>query len=111
MIRAMKLPFTLATLFASLLLGSTQAATIIHAGSDTTTGGAWRTSSVTKTLDGDGNNIYGTDGYLLTTSTDRLVNPSYATITRASTSTFGGISGYTLVDNPTGGAAVQTGVW
>lgn len=60
------------------------------AGSDFTTNDAFRTSSVVKSLDPDGDNIYGTDGYTVfrstgsgvgSTANNNLVQtPSYATI-------------------------------
>lgn len=50
---------------------------------DETTNDAWRTSSVAKN-DSDGDNIYGTDGYLIASYPNgdplNLVQPSYATI-------------------------------
>ncbi len=53
---------------------------------DETTNDAWRTSSVAKN-DGDGDNIYGTDGYLIAQYPNgdplNLVQPSYATIALA----------------------------
>ena len=58
------------------------AATINYVGIDTTTQGSWRTTTVLKPLDGDGDNAYGTDGWR---RHEGLVNPvsqpSYATLT------------------------------
>ncbi len=97
---------------AALLCSSAQAATIIYAGADTTTSGAWRTSSVIKPLDSDGNNIYGTQGYFIVSSTAVQANPSYATVaTTPLTATYGGNPGYTSVDNPAGAGTVTTGIW
>jgi len=64
-----------------------------------------------KPLDSDGNNVYGSDGYLLTGSTDLLVNPAYATVSRASGNTYPGNGSYTLVDNPQASGTRRTGVW
>jgi hypothetical protein len=101
----------LASLSVLVLAVQTHAATILYVGSDLATSGSWRTAAVTKTLDADGNNVYGSDGYLLTGSSDLLSNPSYASVSRLSTSTFPGNAAYTTVDNPTGGVALRTGVW
>ena len=58
------------------------AATITYVGMDTTTKGDWRTTTVAKPLEGDGDNAYGTDGWR---RHQGLVNPvsqpSYATLT------------------------------
>ena len=102
----------LGTLTGAMLISSAlQAATISFVGDDLTTSASWRTSSVIKPLDIDGNNIYGSDGYLLTGSSDLLTNPVYASVSRLSSSTFPGNGGYTLADNPLGGAPWRTGVW
>lgn len=37
----------------------------IHSGSDSTVGGEWRSTSVTKAYDIDGDDVYGTDGYYM----------------------------------------------
>ena len=60
-------------------------AQISQAGSDLTTRDAWRTSGVVKSLDSDGNNIYGSDGYAVYGSTPNqpIVQPSYLTVTQA----------------------------
>jgi hypothetical protein len=84
---------------------------VSYVGADLSTSGSWRTSSVLKPLDIDGNNVYGTDGYLLTGSSDLLVNPAYATVTRVSSNTYPGNGGYTSVDNPQGPGTRVTGVW
>ena len=105
-------PLLVLVSFAAFLVGlPAHAATILYVGSDLSTSGSWRSAAVSKPLDLDGNNIYGSDGYLLTGSSTLLSNPSYATITRLSSTTFPGNSGYTNVDNPAGGAALRTGVW
>ncbi len=87
------------------------AQTIGFVGADLTTHASWRTSSVTKTLDGDGDNIYGTDGYYIQTGGTISSAPAYATVARLTTSTFPGNGGYSSIDNPTGSGSVRTGVW
>ncbi len=80
--------------------------------SDLTTGGRWRTSSVIKSADADGNNVYGTDGYGLwgLSGPETIVNPAYATITRgATTFLYGGNGGYLNIDNPANPAGSQVG--
>ncbi|MFZ4596223.1 MAG: Ig-like domain-containing protein, partial [Verrucomicrobiaceae bacterium] len=70
---------------------------------DTTTGGKWRTSSVIKPLDIDGNDVYGTDGYSMwgLNGVQTEVNPSYANVTRnAALSFFPGNGGYFSIDDP-----------
>lgn len=101
--------FSVAILLLTSLPG--QAATVSFAGGDFTTSGAWRTSAILKSLDGDGNNVYGSDGYVLTGGAGSIVNPSYATVLRLSTLTFPGNGGYTLIDNPLGPGSISTGVW
>ena len=91
------------------------AASISYAGADLTTSGAWRTPSVLKPLDADGNNIYGSAGYLLTRSPagDLLSNPYYASVVNLVGAYYGGAGtnpNYTTVDNPLGGT-VKTGIW
>jgi LPXTG-motif cell wall-anchored protein len=67
-------------------------ATISQAGSDVTTNDAWRTTDVPKPLDLDGDNVYGTAGYVLfrSSSSQPTVQPPYANVVRASgTSLYG----------------------
>jgi hypothetical protein len=91
------------------------AATIVGAGSDLTTGAAWRNSGVAKPLDADGNNIYGSDGYVLITSPGGpLVSlPSYVlSVGNLGLEFYAGqLAAYTLVDNPTAAGTIRTGVW
>ena len=78
--------------------------------SDLTTGGRWRTASVTKSADVDGNNVYGSDGYGMygLNGVETVVNPSYATITRnPSLSFFPGNGGYRSIDDPNNPGAAQ----
>ena len=95
---------------------NTQGASVTYAGADLNTRGAWRTPSVAKPLDGDGNNIYGTDGYVMTTSPggDLVQYPTYATVTRLATYTYYGgdqtTPHYLLLDNPSGGS-MNAGLW
>lgn len=86
------------------------AAVITSAGVDITTNDSWRTNSVIKPLDADGNNIYGTDGYF---TSSWLANslPAYATVgLAASMLTFAGNASYTRLDNAAGTATIQSGV-
>ncbi len=95
------------------------AASISYAGADLTTSGAWRTSSVLKPLDSDGNNIYGSAGYLLTTSPGGalLSNPAYASVVNLVSAFYSGhvtSPNYTTVDKPlndTRDGSVKTGIW
>lgn len=91
------------------------AATVTYVGYDLTTSGAWRNTGVTKPLDADGNNVYGSDGYLLTTSPGGalLSNPAYASVLNLVSTFYSGhvtTPNYTTVDNPLGGT-VKTGIW
>jgi PEP-CTERM motif len=57
------------------------ATTITYIDTDTSTGGNWRTTSVAKPLDLDGDNAYGTDGWKRPTYVGGpFQDPSYATI-------------------------------
>ena len=90
-------------------------ATVTYVGYDLTTSGAWRTAGVSKPLDADGNNIYGSAGYLLTTSPGgaQLSNPAYASVINLVSTFYSGhvtSPNYTTVDNPLGGS-VKTGIW
>ncbi len=91
------------TLTASLGTVSASGGTSAFAGSDLATAGQWRTSSVVKTKDLDGNNVYGTDGYAIGAldGVETVVNPAYATITRnPALLLFGGTPDYRTIDDP-----------
>jgi len=102
---------------AGLMACSTiQADTVSLAGSDidvTTVagGGFWRTSTVAKANDIDGDNILGTDGYRYVTDNPggngtndiESVDPSYATFNNLTTANFRGNASYTVIDDPAGG--------
>ena len=105
---------SLAALSVSCLLApAAQAATITAAGLDTTTQPNWRTTTTIKALDGDGDNVYGTAGYIAyaTGSTNASTYddsaatklsglPAYLTITaNGVNNSYTG--GYALFDNPT----------
>jgi hypothetical protein len=82
---------------------------------DLTTGGRWRTASVLKSADADGNNIYGTDGYGMwgLAGVQTVVNPAYASITRnAALSFYPGNGSYLNIDNPSNplGPQLRSGV-
>lgn len=101
----------LAALATAALVTSSQAATILSLGVDTTTDADWRTTSTTKTsaFDPNGDNIYGSDGYFVgysavgasntTIELSLSVKPSYiSSIT--SFSPFFASNGYANIDNP-----------
>ncbi|WP_264326275.1 cadherin-like domain-containing protein [Romeriopsis navalis] len=73
------------------------------AGVDVTTNDAWRTSTVSKPLDLDGDNIYGSDGFYLYSSGShtRTSPPAYATVSQvAGTLNYPGNGNYIQFDNP-----------
>lgn len=112
-----QLPCRLAALtwLAIAAAATTHAASISYVGADLTTSGAWRTPSILKPLDSDGNNVYGSAGYLLTRSPagDLFSNPTYASVVNLVSAFYGGAGtnpNYTTVDNPLGGT-VKTGIW
>lgn len=100
----------------SLCAASAHAASILASGADTsTTNDAWRTSGVAKPLDADGNNVYGSDGYLMfntgytgttfTSSTNVLANasnslPAYAAVTADGATGSVGAAAFALIDDP-----------
>jgi hypothetical protein len=76
------MPYTKLFLIAGLLFGlgtvpAAFAATATFIVQDETTQGAWRSSDVAKPLDLDGDNAYGTAGYMKTST---LLDPSWATL-------------------------------
>ena len=91
-------------------------ATITPVGGDLTTNDGWRSTGVAKSLDTDGDDIYGTDGYVLfgSASLAPVAQPSYASAAASpGTSLFGPAGSYVNLDDPafTGAAAAnsQTG--
>jgi len=94
---------SLAALSVSCLLApAAQAATITAAGLDTTTQPNWRTTTTIKPLDGDGDNVYGTLGYIAYATSIGTLNglPAYLTVTpNGANNSFAG--GYAVFDNPT----------
>lgn len=102
----------------TLIAGQAMGTTISYVGADTTNGARWRTASVVKTMDADGDNIYGTDGFLLLTSPGGVVAslPSYINAIQqvAPQVYYGGHlpnTPYTDVDNPVAPGVVRTGAW
>ncbi|MBL9139897.1 MAG: formylglycine-generating enzyme family protein [Verrucomicrobiales bacterium] len=104
-----------------LLLGLFRGATapgasIGFAGADLTTHGAWRTASLAKPMDADGDNRYGTEGYLVVTSRDGdlIKNPAYATARRLASAVRRNSDAarpvFATVDHPREGA-VEVGLW
>lgn len=81
-----------------------RAATITYATTDLDLGGVtarspWRTASVAKT-NIDGNNITGSDGYLVVGGSQRLQTPVYLWNFDNSASTYAGNGSYALIDDP-----------
>ena len=118
---------------AALFVSHTHAAQIAAAGADTsTTRDAWRTASVAKRLDADGDNVYGTAGYLMfhtgysgdkfdlrpnvfANSSEAL--PSYVTVLPVGAGASIGAKNFAMIDDPTeptsdmlSGAAIAPGV-
>lgn len=112
----MKKSIRTGVLVVSYILTPANAAVIIASGADTdTTNGAWRTSSVSKPLDADGNNIYGSDGYLMfntgyiggsfTSSTNIFANasnalPTYVSVTADGATGSVGAAAFASIDDP-----------
>lgn len=85
---------------------------VSFAGSDLTTQGGWRTPGKTKPFDGDANNIYGTDGYLVINSNPKSLFPPYATVTPLElTYTNPGNNNFLQIDNPQSVGLIETGLW
>ncbi len=100
---------SLALLLAGLMVSlspqrlAAAAPSVTFIGADITTNDAWRTTSVAKPLDIDGDNIYGSDGfYLYSGGTHTLTAPPpYATVSpRPGMTVFSGIPSYIFYDNP-----------
>ncbi len=97
------------------------AATITYFGADLTSHGDWRNPSVVKSIDVDGDNIYGSDGYLLVTSPSGPLTslPSYVSsihnlgfqYASGNLPAFPSAPLYTSVDNPVAVGSVFTGTW
>ncbi len=110
-----------------------EAAQISAVGADTaTTRDAWRTPSVVKRLDADGDNLYGTDGYLMfhtgysgdkhslrpnVFANASEARPRYVSFSPAGASASLGAASFALIDDPTeptsdmlSGVAIVAGV-
>jgi hypothetical protein len=78
------IPSFLTALFLLAAVTPAFSETITLVGVDEETNDAWRTSGVAKPLDGDGDNIYGTDGYYIAQYPEgnaaNVSQPSYGTI-------------------------------
>jgi hypothetical protein len=94
------------------LVAVAQASTVSFVGSDSADN-SWRTSSVAKPLDPDGDNIYGTAGFALLGSSigTQIINPDGVLVTQLTGNTFNGNGGYTQIDNPLGTGTITSGVW
>lgn len=93
------------------VLNPTKAQAIVNfVGSDLITNDAWRTSSTLKSLDADGDNIYGTDGYTVfrsdqigtnTATNDNIVqSPGYATVSVLPGLGYFSLTLYVDIDDP-----------
>ena len=75
---------------------------VTNVGAITDLGSGWRTSAIPKSLDGDGNNVLGTDGYyLLGGSPTSSSQPGYVSSWSLTSTTYPGNSLYASIDNPT----------
>jgi autotransporter-associated beta strand protein len=74
--------------------------TITYVGVDTTTKGDWRTTGVVKPLDPDGDNAYGTDGWMTADTGGGISNPSYATLAYIGGTPDGQNNAYIPIDQP-----------
>ncbi|MCE9551773.1 MAG: autotransporter-associated beta strand repeat-containing protein [Planctomycetes bacterium] len=79
-----------------------EGATFSFLGGDFTTHDAWRTTDVVKLFDADGDNVYGTDGYLLLNSNSGapVSQPLYLNTTNVAPSQFGPSGSYVSIDDP-----------
>jgi fibronectin-binding autotransporter adhesin len=82
-----------------LFCATGRAAGINYAGVQTDLGSGWRTSSVQKPLDIDGDNVLGTDGYYMVNLP--AVLPDYVSQAAILTSTSPGDPSYAFIDDPT----------
>jgi hypothetical protein len=71
---------------------------ITYVGTDTTTKGAWRTTSVDKPLDVSGDDAYGSDGWMTANTGGGISNPSYATLAYIGGTPDAQLPNYMLVD-------------
>ncbi len=107
----------LSLIFIDNAMSAANTASIVFAGADLTTNGKWRTSTVSKTLDIDKDNIYGSDGYILITSPDVNLSepPAYAAVENLTPLEFKGGNTtkptYLSIDNPKGSEDLFTGTW
>jgi len=87
------------------LPSSALAGSVTYLGSDTQNATAWRTASATKTLQIDGSNVYGSQGYdVMGSSIGALLSvPTGLSITQMAPYQFNGNAGYLNIDNPSGG--------
>lgn len=111
---------------------SIAAADVIHVADETTTGSGWRTATVAKPNDVDGNNVYGTDGWVFfgweiaglaygdggfvnpaQTAKDRESLPSYiSSVTYGGPNgnlQWGGSNGFAAFDDPINPGSTRTG--
>ncbi|HEX4120680.1 MAG TPA: LamG-like jellyroll fold domain-containing protein, partial [Verrucomicrobiae bacterium] len=83
-----------------------EGAVLTYAGSQTDLGSGWRTTTVSKPLDIDDDNVFGTDGYYLVNRPIAL--PFYADSIVPLTGTSPGDPSYAMIDDPTNPGALFT---
>ena len=87
-----------------LLAARAEGAAVSFAGADTSTNDAWRTTDLVKPFDIDGDNVYGTDGYEISSWNTSLA-ASYASVVVNAPFSFDGgaeIPSYYPLDDPAG---------
>jgi hypothetical protein len=77
------------------------AGTISYSNTDFDLGGGWRTSSVAKPLDINGNNVLGSDGWYVAGGSGSSSYPSYIANVSLNPSIFSGNASYASIDDPT----------
>ena len=77
------------------------ASTISYAGSAIDLGSGWRTATVEDTLDIDGNNVLGSDGWYVEGAQGSFEQPSYIDDVVLNSSVYPGNGSYSLIDDPT----------
>jgi len=96
----MRREFLLAVLAVGLFATQAFAASIGYVGADVTTNDAWRTTTLAKALDGDADNVYGTDGWEARSWAASFSHPAYATVAINAPSSYPGNASYAYLDNP-----------
>jgi uncharacterized protein (TIGR03437 family) len=90
--------------------GQIPTTSVVYSGSDSATHGAWRTTSALKPKDGDGDNIFGTDGFLIIADGTFARQPWYGAVAPvASLASPGGVN-FLQIDNPLSAGTVASGL-